>query len=302
MIKQRLPERPRGNKGVRVKSYAKLNLYLEVLNKRRDNYHNIRTVFERINLCDEIIVKPRRDNKIRIICSNPGVPTDCSNLAWRSAKLLQDNFSVKRGADIRIIKRIPVGAGLGGGSSNAAAVLKALDKLWKLNAGRKKLLALAGKVGSDVPFFLYDTAFALAGSRGDRITALRQLSRLNLWHILVVPRHKVSTPLVYKKWDESSRLTRPKYNVKILTSGLKQNRPFLNTGALFNSLEQVTARLYPCVNRIKDKLKDLGVKLILMSGSGPAVFGIVASRKEAAGLYRYLKGNKFGEVFAARTI
>src|SRR4030042_869033 len=119
-------------------SYAKLNLYLAVRNIRQDNYHNIKTVFERIDLCDRIILKPRRDNKIKIICNHPLVPKDNSNLCYRSARLLQDYSGIKSGLDIEIIKRIPVASGLGGGSSNASSVLLGLNKLWKLNLPREK--------------------------------------------------------------------------------------------------------------------------------------------------------------------
>lgn len=292
-----------------LNSYAKLNLYLEVLNKRKDNYHNIKTVFERIDLADKIILKPRRDKKINITCNVASVPQDSSNLAWRSAKLLQDSFNVDKGADIKIIKRIPVGSGLGGGSSNAATVLIGLNKLWKLNLAQNKLLHLAGKLGCDVPFFISHSPFAQGEARGDKIKPLSALWSLRLWHILVVPKIGVSTASIYKRWDkcsgtikkERAGLTIAKYNVNILTLALRKNNLALIGDALFNSLEQVTARLYPQINAIKEKLMQLGVKSILMSGSGPAVFGIVSSRKEALSLRRQLESNSFCQVFVTHT-
>jgi len=309
-----------------LNSYAKLNLYLEVLHKRKDNYHNIKTIFERIGLADKIILKSRRDKKINITCNVAAVPQDNSNLAWRSAKLLQDIFNIDKGVDIKIIKRIPVGSGLGGGSSNAAAVLAGLNKLWKLNVTKHKLAGLAGKLGCDVPFFIYNSPFAQGEARGDKIKPLKTLTNVRLWHILVVPKIGVSTASIYKRWDNESKtfkltphlwtysktikneynkgagLTRPKYNVTMLLLALRKNDLFLIGDALFNSLEQVTARLYPQINAIKEKLMQLGVKSILMSGSGPAVFGIVSSRKEALTLCRQLKSNSsFGEVFVSRT-
>ena len=124
-----------------LNSYAKLNLYLEVLSKRKDSYHNIKTIFERIDLCDKIVLKVRKDKKINLISHSPGLPRDSSrNLAYRSAELLQTRLNLDKGVDIQIIKRIPVAAGLGGGSSNAATVLMGLDKLWRLNLSREKLL------------------------------------------------------------------------------------------------------------------------------------------------------------------
>jgi len=300
--------------GLILNSYAKINLYLEVLNKRQDSYHKIKTIFERIGLADKIILKSRRDKKINITCNVAAVPQDNSNLAWRSAKLLQDSFNIDKGVDIKIIKRIPVGSGLGGGSSNAASVLLGLNKLWKLNLAQNKLTGLAGKLGCDVPFFIYNTPFALGESRGDKIKPLKALYSVRLWHILVVPDIEVSTASIYKRWDKFFKtfkltprnkgegLTKSKYSVKILILALKKVHFPLIGDALFNSLEPVTAALYPQIDAIKEKLIQLGAKSILMSGSGPAVFGIVSSRKEALSLYRQLKtDSSFGEVFVSRT-
>ena len=286
-----------------VDSCAKLNLYLAVINKRKDGYHNIKTVFERIGLSDRIILKPRRDNKIKIICSSPLVPKGKTNLAYRSAKLLQDSFLVKKGVDIEIRKRIPVGAGLGGGSSNAAAVLLGLNKLWGLNLGQNKLLKLAAGIGSDVPFFIYDTPFAMGSGRGEKIKPLKALGNVKLWHVLVVPKIEVLTPVIYNKWDSYSRLTSRPHGDKILTSALKKSDLSLIAKSLFNSLERVTSGLYPEVARIKERFISLGLKAVLMSGSGPAVFATVPSRKEAVSLCRQLKEeNKFWQVFASQTL
>lgn len=287
-----------------LNSYGKLNLYLEVLNKRKDNYHNIKTVFERIGFSDTITLKSRPDKKINITCNLASLPRGPSNLAYRSAYLLQNTFKVNKGVDIKIIKRIPVGAGLGGGSSNAASVLIGLNKLWRLNLRQAKLAKLAGKIGSDASFFIYNTPFAQGDLRGDRIRPLKMLSDTRLWHILIVPEIKVSTPFIYKKWDEFKQkagLTRPRSNVKMLIQALKKNSLSLASQALFNSLEEVSAKLYPQINCIKEKLHRLGVKSVLMSGSGPAVFGVVSSRKEAVFLYRQLKKDSLGQVFVTRT-
>ena len=281
-----------------IQSFAKVNLFLKALNKRPDNYHNINTLFERISLSDKITLKARRDHLIKVICLDQSVPSDESNLCWRAAKLLQDNFRVKKGVDIGILKRIPVGAGLGGGSSNAAATLIGLNNLWKLNISKPKLAKLAGKLGSDVSFFIYEVPFAQGERRGEKIRILSNLNKIKLWHILIVPKIHVSTPLIYKKWDKMgpnkkqvAGLTKQPCNVKILTSALAKNASLLKPGLLFNSLEKVTLKLYPEVKRIKEKLAALGLKNILMSGSGPAVFAIVSSRKKALALSNRLKRN-----------
>jgi len=286
-------------------SYAKINLYLQILGKRKDSYHNLKTIFERISLCDKIILKRRRDKKVTVSCNAAGVPTGSDNLAWRSAKLLQDKFDIDKGVDIKIIKRIPPGSGLGGGSSNAATLLLGLNRLWRLKLTRDKLAALAKRIGCDVPFFIYNTPFALGEGRGDKIRPLEALKDVRLWHILVIPKIAVSTPFIYKKWDErkeKARLTRPKYDVNMLPLALEKNDRSLIKEALFNSLEQITARFYPQINSVKDKLVQLGIKSILMSGSGPAVFGVVSSRKEALSLSRQLKlSSSLNRVFVVRT-
>lgn len=292
-----------------LNSYAKLNLFLEVLNKRKDNFHNIRTLFERINLADKIYLKPRRDNSIRIICHDPQVPKDQTNLCYRAAKLLRDNSKIAKsstsGLDIKISKHIPVGAGLGGGSSNAASLLLGLNKLWKLNFSRHKLLKFAKAIGSDVAFFIYNQPFALGERRGDKIKLLRQFNKLRIWYVLVVPKIKVSTPLIYRKWDSFSGLTRPRYDVNILNLALKKNNlsSGFRTAWLFNGLEEITTRLYPVVRRIKQQLAGLGLKPVLMSGSGPAVFGVASCRKEAvlaAGKIKKIDAS--WRVFVTRTI
>jgi len=291
-----------------LNSYAKLNLYLEVLSKRKDGYHNIKTIFERIDLCDKIVLKKRKDKKINLISRSPGLPRDSSrNLAYRSAKLLQTRLNLDKGVDIQIIKRIPVAAGLGGGSSNAATVLMGLDKLWRLNLSRERLVGFARKIGSDVPFFVYNCPFAQGSGRGSNIRPLKFLKNLRIWHILVVPQKRVLTAKIYGLWDKrKTGLTRPKYDVKILNLALRKKDSPLIGEALFNSLEAVTLTMYPQVKRIKEKLRELGLKSILMSGSGPAVFAIASSRKEAVRLYRQLKGvlkeeGSFWRVFATRT-
>lgn len=294
-------------KNIVINSYAKLNLYLEVLNARRDVYHNIKTLFERIDLSDKIILRPRSDRKINILCKNPRISKDKSNLCYQSAQTLQKRFGLNFGVDIEIIKRIPVSAGLGGGSSNAASVLLGLNKLYKLNLSQSQLLQLAKEIGSDVAFFIHNIAFALGTRRGDKIEKINPLNKVRLWHILVVPGIAVSTRLIYKKWDEYSKLkgaglTGPKNNVNILILGLRKKDLSLIGRFLYNSLENVTLRLYPEVREIKSRFAEFGLESVLMSGSGPAVFGIVSSRKEACRICEKLRReNRSWQVFVTRT-
>jgi 4-diphosphocytidyl-2-C-methyl-D-erythritol kinase len=312
-------------KKVVLNSYAKLNLYLEVLNIRSNAYHNIKTVFERIDLSDKIILRPRSDRKINILCKNPRVPRDRSNLCYQSAQILQKMLGINLGVDIEIIKRIPISAGLGGGSSNAASILLGLDELYKLNLSQDQLLRLAKEIGSDVAFFIYNIPFALGTCRGDKIEKINSLNKVRLWHILVVPRIEVSTRIIYKKWDAYSKLrgagltppflnseeyfpikraglTEPENNVNILILGLRKKDLSLIGKFLYNSLENITLKLYPQVKDIKKRLAGFGLKSVLMSGSGPAVFGIASSGKEARCICEKLRReNRSWQVFVTRT-
>jgi len=302
-----------------IKSFAKLNLFLQVLNKRKDNFHNLKTLFCRIDLADTLIFRARKDGLIKIKCSSHNVPKDKTNLCWRAARLLQQESKLRSnglpsnwqshrlnsGVEIEIKKRIPVGAGLGGGSSNAAGVLLGLNKYWNLNLSQKKLADLGTKLGSDVPFFVYNTKFALGSQRGDKIKPLTSLNKVKLWFILVYPNFKVSTPLIYRKFDDClpagshfSQLTRPKYNVKILPSELLKKGSAIDTAYLFNSLEVVTSSIYPIVNQVKKAFVDIGLEKNIMSGSGAAVFAVCNTRMQAQNLSRKLrKAHKSWNVF-----
>ena len=288
---------------LRLKSYAKLNLYLEVLNKRKDNYHNIISLFERIDLSDTLIFTPRRDNLIKVHSTSKDIPLDSSNLVCRSAALLQRRFKISRGVNIRILKRIPVGAGMGGGSSNAAYTLLGLNRFWKLGLSVLELSRLAGGIGSDVAFFVHECRFALGSGRGEKIKALGTLKKVSYWHLIVVPKLKVSTPLIYDKWSKFSRLTMPGSNVKMLCSVINNKNPDLLKDMLRNDLEPVTFSLYPKIKRVKDELKRLGAKAVLMSGSGSSVFAVVKNKEQARILYKKLKMlHESWLVFIARTV
>jgi len=293
-----------------LKSFAKLNLYLQVLNKRKDNFHNLSTLFARVDLADRLIFKKRPDSLIKIKSDSLEVPADSANLCYRAAELLRQELKLSLGVDIRLKKRIPVGAGLGGGSSNAANVLLGLNKLWKLNLSKTKLLNLGSKLGSDVPFFIHQAKFALGSQRGDRISPLSSLKKVKLWFILVYPNLKVSTPLVYQKFDaylsadgDFSRLTRPRGNVRILTSQLLKKGKAVDASCLFNALEIATGSLYPVIYQVKNALSDMGLDKVMMSGSGSAVFAISDSRKDAQSLKSKLRRqHKDWKIFVTSTI
>lgn len=280
-------------KVLKVSSSAKLNLYLEILDKRPDGYHNLRTVFERISLNDTLTLKEIDSPEIRIISDSKDIPRDSRNLAYKAAEILKEDLGISKGVEIRIKKIIPVGAGLGGGSSNAASVLLGLNRLWRLGLSRGRLLGYAAKLGSDVSFFIYNCPYALGTSRGEKIRPLKSWKK-RLWHILVVPKINVPTKEIYQEFDKGRGL-----NVNAGTgSGVYPNIKAM----LFNRLEEAAFRRYPQVREVKEiLLKEAGLENALMSGSGSAVFGLVDSRKEGLRIAKRVSRFKDWKIFVVKT-
>lgn len=280
-------------KVLKVSSSAKLNLYLEILDKRPDGYHNLRTVFERISLNDTLTLKEIDSPEIRIISDSKDIPCDSRNLAYKAAEILKEDFGIEKGLEIRIKKIIPVGAGLGGGSSNAASVLLGLNRLWRLGLSRGRLLGYAAKLGSDVSFFIYNCPYALGTSRGEKIRPLKSWKK-RLWHILVVPKINVPTKEIYQEFDKGRGL-----NPDVGTDpGACPNIKAM----LFNRLEEAAFRRYPQVREVKEiLLKEAGLENALMSGSGSTVFGLVDSRKEGLKIAKRVSRFKDWKIFVVKT-
>jgi|CXWL01.1.fsa_nt_gi 4-diphosphocytidyl-2-C-methyl-D-erythritol kinase len=280
-----------------LRSPAKLNLYLKVIRKRPDGYHELKTIFERINLVDDIRLSRDLSGKISVVCDHPQVPKGPKNLVYKVALLLKRDFAIKEGVRIYIKKRIPVAAGLAGGSSNAATVLMGLNKLWKLRLDRETLVECARKIGSDVPFFLYDCSWALGTGRGDMINRLDL--PVKLWHVLVVPKVKMLTPKVYGAMN--LKLTKFNDDVNILTRCLGQNDVRKVGSLLCNDLEQAISHLKPNLLKIKRKLQSFDVAGVAFSGSGPSVFSVVDSQKKAEEIGAVLK-RRYAQVFVVKTL
>ncbi len=272
---------------MRLLSPAKINLFLNVLFKRKDGYHEIATLFERIRLSDRINLT-RVPSGIKIKSASRKIPRGPKNLAYQAAKLLKDRFSVKQGVVIDIQKNIPVSAGLGGGSSNAATVLLGLNELWGLGLSKKQLLELAGVLGSDVPFFVLETPFALGRGRGEILKKINPPAGLKLWHCLVKPPFGISTKEAYQSLKLSS-LTPKKTDAKILLHSVFRGDSKRLRKLLTNSLEQSLNKRVVKIFEIKAALDKQGALASLMSGSGPSVFGIYRSKKKAAQAARYLR-------------
>lgn len=285
-------------KTLSLRSPAKLNLFLKVLHKRKDGYHSLETLFERIDLCDHIQLTGNQEGVIRIFCDHPDVPLDSRNLVYRAVKLVQEEFGLTDGIDIQITKRIPVAAGLGGGSSNAATTLWGVNRLWSLHMTRKKLLALARKIGSDVSFFIHNCSWAEGRGRGDQIK--RFIIPARLWHIVVVPALKVYSQEIFAAWH-NEELTKPGDDVKIFIRFLRKNNLSAMERLLRNDLERAIVRRHPQLLSLKQNIAHLVQKPVIFSGSGPALFALAPTRREAHGLKEALAKNGY-QTFIVRTL
>ena len=262
-----------------LRSPAKLNLWLEVLQKRKDGYHNIESIIDTVSLCDLITLK---ESPGRIEVSPMGIPQE-KNLAYQAALLLKSELKLSQGVEIKIEKHIPLSSGLGGGSSNAATVLLGLNKLWKINLPSERLSSLATKLGSDVPFFLKKGRCLIKG-RGEMLFPLPPFPKI--WYVIVVPEIRVSTETAYHQL--CLNLTHRENSVKIL-SALNQGNLEKVGKELFNRLEEVSLKKYPEIKDFKEALRKSGALGALMSGSGGSLFGIVRSREDASGIASRLK-------------
>lgn len=275
---------------------AKINLYLKVLSKRPDGFHNIETVFEKIDLCDEIALRRRKKQGIRISCRPQVVRQNSKNLAFQAAQALLAEVGSRQGVQISITKRIPEASGLGGGSSDAASVLLGLNRLLGLGASRRQLLKLAERLGADVPFFFSAGFRALGRGKGEVLTPIK--AKRKNWYILVVPKAlKVSTRRMYQ--DPRIVLTKHHVGVKIVLRALENGDLSALDKDSYNSFEWILQKKYKQISRIKKALKSSGACAALISGSGPCVFGIAQTRKEAMEIKDNLSGRKSWKVIVA---
>ena len=276
-----------------VKAPAKINLSLDVLNKRTDGYHEVEMIMTTIDLADRIELILEEKDSIKINSLNRFVPDDQRNLAYQAANLLKKKFDVKKGVTIKIEKNIPVAAGLAGGSSDAAAVLRGLNKLWNLQLSLDELAEIGAEIGSDVSFCVYGGT-ALATGRGEII---KQIPAPPIcWVVLAKPFIGVSTADIYKKLNVS-QINHPdtKRMIECIRTG-NYEEMCNNVG---NVLEDVTLNLYPEVAQIKDQMKKFGADAVLMSGSGPTVFGLIQHDSRMNRVYNGLRGF-CDQVFAVR--
>ena len=252
---------------MQIRSYAKINWTLEVLFKRQDGYHELRTIYQTVSLHDSLTITVA-DGTIEILCDDPQVPRDETNLAFKATALLREATGTSKGARIQIEKRIPVAAGLGGGSSNAAVTLLALIKLWEVEINDRALIGIAASLGSDVPYFLIGGT-ALGVGRGEEVYRIEQADCQNL--LLVNPGFSVSTRDAYGKL---SRLTRSEA-ASIIPFTLLAAKGISGLPLVArNDLEEAVLAAHPEIAEVKRRLLSLGAIHAQMSGSGATVFGV----------------------------
>ncbi|MCC9023958.1 4-(cytidine 5'-diphospho)-2-C-methyl-D-erythritol kinase [Bacillus nakamurai] len=277
------------------KAPAKINLSLDVTNKRPDGYHEVEMIMTTIDLADRIELTELPENTIRVASHNRFVPDDQRNLAYQAAKLLKDRYKVKKGVSIVITKVIPVAAGLAGGSSDAAAALRGLNKLWDLKLSVEELAELGAEIGSDVSFCVYGGT-ALATGRGEKVKHIS--APPHCWVVLAKPTIGVSTAEVYRRLN-LQQVRHP--DVQAMIDAIEEKSFQKVCSQLGNVLESVTLNLHPEVAMIKNQMKRFGADAVLMSGSGPTVFGLVQYESKVQRIYNGLRGF-CDQVYAVRMI
>lgn len=263
---------------ISLRAYGKINLGIDIIGKRADGYHEVEMIMQTVSLYDTIRLVKTYSNKIRVFTDNIDVPENESNIAYKAAVLLMDEFKINTGVDIHIKKKIPMAAGMGGGSADAAATLRGLNFLFELNLTNDELEKRALKLGADVPF-LIEGGSVFATGIGERLERLKP--KLDCVFLIVRPNIIVETGSIYKEFDKlEADLKRP--NIKKIRELILDGASYLEvTGLMGNVLEYVTTRKHKEIEEIKRTLIKLGARFSLMTGSGAAIFGIFENEKIA---------------------
>ena len=276
------------DKMLELKAYGKINLTLEVLGLREDGFHEIKSIMQTIDIFDVLYFEKIPENTIKLAGNSQEIPYDDSNLIVKAARLLKDRYQIKEGVSIYLEKRIPVEAGLAGGSSDCAATLKGLNQLWDLKLSTEKLMELGGILGSDIPYTILGGT-ALVEGRGEKVLKIKDISEREI--LVVKPDFGVSTKRVYEEVDKYDHSLFHDYSGKMIKS--------IDDGKnideyLYNDLQKATTDLYPEVNQIINLMKNESV-IPLMSGSGPTCycFGDNASIKKLYDIFKDMYKNVF---------
>ena len=268
---------------------AKLNIRLKVTGRRSDGYHELVSIMVPVDLCDLLEIAIEDSRKIKLICDGLNVPDDENNLVYRATDSFLSRAGIKKGVSVKLTKKIPVAAGLGGGSSDAAATLLSLNQIWPGRLPFSELHDMAAEIGADVPFFLYCRPAIVRGI-GETLEFLEKWPEF--WYVIVTPPIQVSTAWVYA--NLKLELTSDEYNN---TLSFLKNDLFTVSRLLENDLEKVTSSRFPIIKKIKKDLLKCGAKGVLMTGSGPSVFGIFSSSEQAGLANHALTSKGLGDVF-----
>lgn len=281
---------------MKIRAFAKINLGLDVIRRREDGYHEVRMIMQTIGLGDELVIERTDDPCIRITVSRDDLPVNEDNLIHKAAKLMMDEYDLSGGISVDLSKNIPVAAGLAGGSTDAAAVLKAVNILFDLGLDLETLCKLGVRIGADVPYCLLGGT-ALAEGIGEKLTPISDCPQ---WRILLAkPPVGVSTAHVYKNYN-SSTAVHP--DISLIREGIEKGDFDIVAGNMGNVLEAVTAPEVPYIGYIEKIMKDCG-GYPMMSGSGPTVFGLFASDEEINEAYDRLKTEDYiSDLFITKII
>ena len=281
---------------ISLKAPAKVNLFLEILGKRDDGYHEIETIMQEIDLADSLQFEETQEG-VTLECNDKNIPANQDNLVCKAANLILEECGIKKGVLINLEKNIPVGAGLGGGSSDAATTLKALNSLWKIGLNNEELMEFAAKLGSDIPFFINGKT-ALCRGRGELITPVEVRNRMD--YIILFPRVHISTETIYKNLKID--LTKKRKDVSFFLDALKYSEVASISKLLFNRLEEIIFATYPDLLQVKSTLESFGFCGLSISGSGSAFFGLCNDRHQAEVIKSKIELSGMGNVFVATNV
>lgn len=282
---------------ISLKALAKINLALDVTGQREDGYHLVRMIMQTIHLYDRIEITKKNTEGIEVKTNLSFLPTNENNLVWKAAKLLIDEFRLTGGLRVWIGKRIPVAAGLAGGSTDAAAMLYGMNELYGLGLSREKLMEFGLKVGADVPFCLL-RGTALAEGIGEELTALSPMVKCPV--LIAKPAISVSTKTVYRKLSLGENTRHPDVDQMIADIQARDLKAI--TADMGNVLEDVTIPDYPVIRQIKEKMMESGALGAMMTGSGPTVFGIFEEQETAERAYEEMRGSGLAKQIHLTTI
>ena len=275
---------------ITLKALAKINLGLDVVRRREDGYHEVRMIMQTIHLYDLLEIQKIREPGIQIVSNLSFLPVNENNLVYKAARLLQEEFALTDGISVKLTKRIPVAAGMAGGSTDAAAMLYAMNQLYDLGLSRRELMKRGVQIGADVPYCLM-RGTALAEGIGEKLTPLPPMPKCQI--MIAKPPISVSTKMVYEKLDSCEIKEHP--DIDGILDGLKNQDLEQVAASMGNVLEKVTVEAYPVIAQIKECMMEAGALGAMMSGSGPTVFGIFRDRRTAKEAFTKVKAQNLAK-------